>query len=100
VTLVSTPPPSYSFPSGQTAVAFAVATLFFLLKSRPRERWLAGGFALLVAWDRMYTGHHYPSDVLGGAAVGTAVSYVTARVLQNRRPFPGTPPKPDDIKLP
>ena len=32
-----------------------------------------GGLAALVAYSRVYTGVHYPADVLIGSVIGTAV---------------------------
>lgn len=62
-----------SFPSGHSTLAFAFATNTMLYGQKwyytvPAYAWAAG-----VAWSRMHKGVHYPSDVLGGALVGTAV---------------------------
>lgn len=64
-------PLSSSFPSGHTASAFAFATV---VTSAHRELVVpVGALAALVAYSRVYTGVHYPADVLIGSAVGTAV---------------------------
>lgn len=64
-------PLSSSFPSGHTASAFAFATV---LTTTHRELVIpVGGLASLVAYSRVYTGVHYPADVLIGSAIGTAV---------------------------
>jgi membrane-associated phospholipid phosphatase len=39
---------------------------------------------MLFALSRPYLGVHYPSDVLGGAMLGTAVAGATARKEQSR----------------
>jgi undecaprenyl-diphosphatase len=67
-----------SFPSGHTAGSFAAA----LAMSRcfPRHRPLMLGVAGAVGFSRIYLGHHYPSDVLGGVAIGTAVALVGGRI--------------------
>ena len=80
-------PSSPSFPSGHAASAFAFASS--MGESVP-ALWvplhLAAG---LVAYARVHTGVHYPSDVAAGALVG-ALSGWTARRLA-RRLAPATP---------
>ncbi|MEZ4866234.1 MAG: VanZ family protein [Caldilineaceae bacterium] len=66
-------PPFPSFVSGHCVLAFATAVVLAL---GLRRRWLtvsAFVWALLVAYSRLYLGHHYPSDLLGGAVVGLAI---------------------------
>jgi undecaprenyl-diphosphatase len=62
------------FPSDHATAAFAIATALAL---RDR-RW--GGVVLVLATvlaiGRVALGVHYPTDVLGGAALGTAVSWL------------------------
>ncbi|HEX2950992.1 MAG TPA: phosphatase PAP2 family protein [Armatimonadota bacterium] len=57
-----------SFPSGHTAVAFAVATV--LAHRYPKHRWLCYGLASAVGIARVWRSAHFPSDVLVGAGVG------------------------------
>lgn len=62
----------YSFPSGHTlhAVSFTIlATAYF-----PALGWLLVPFATLVAASRVVLGLHYPTDVLAGAVLGTALA--------------------------
>ena len=69
-------PDAFSFPSGHTAVAFAVAVAF-------GGTALAGlllVLALAIAVSRVYLGAHYPLDVAAGMVVGAAAGAV-ARLL-------------------
>ncbi|MGC8784240.1 MAG: phosphatase PAP2 family protein [Armatimonadota bacterium] len=62
---------SASFPSSHAVNTFAAATLFTLFYRR-WVPWVAFGLAAVVSYSRVYLGLHYPSDVLGGAVIGTA----------------------------
>jgi undecaprenyl-diphosphatase len=79
-------PHDSSFPSNGTAAAFMIATAVFLGNRR------AGTVALVIAFlygfSRVYVGIHYPFDVLGGAAIGAAVSYGVWRLLPRLEPLP------------
>ena len=60
-----------SFPSSHAVNNFGVATMFSWYYPKIRV-WLYT-FASLVAISRVFVGVHYPSDVLGGAIIGTCV---------------------------
>ncbi|HVO75358.1 MAG TPA: phosphatase PAP2 family protein [Ignavibacteriaceae bacterium] len=59
---------NYSFPSNHAVNNFAAACFFY--RFFPNLKWLLFGTASLVAISRIYLGLHYPSDILGGAAIG------------------------------
>lgn len=68
------PTPGFpSYPSGHTTAAFGVAIVIGLAY----RRWYWWGVALagatLIALSRVYLGHHYPSDIVGGAVLGATV---------------------------
>jgi undecaprenyl-diphosphatase len=63
-------PTSNSFPSGHTLAAFATAVV--LPDSTP-ETAAYVGFAGAVAASRVHLRAHHPSDVVGGAAIGTVL---------------------------
>ncbi len=68
----STPLDAFSFPSGHL-MTFAATTTPVVM--RWPELWLAAlGLWLVLAWSRVATGHHYPSDLLGGTLLGVAVA--------------------------
>jgi membrane-associated phospholipid phosphatase len=49
-------------------------------------RWAAPAllYAAIVAWSRCVLGVHYPSDVLTGALLGTAIGVAVARYAMTR----------------
>ncbi|MEI6144714.1 MAG: phosphatase PAP2 family protein, partial [Candidatus Berkelbacteria bacterium] len=60
---------TYSFPSAQTYLAFAVA-IAILLSGHKKLGVSMLIIAILIGAARVATGLHYPSDVLGGALIG------------------------------
>jgi len=72
-------PHSASMPSGHAAGAFAAAVAVGLV--HPRLRWPLLGLAALIALSRIWLGVHYFTDVLAGAALGSAVAYVAWRIV-------------------
>ncbi len=70
---VSVPPkPGKSFPSGHTANMFCFATVLAAFYGR-RGAWLFA-VAALVAFSRVATGSHWPSDVIFTAALSVALT--------------------------
>lgn len=58
----------HGYWSGHTAAATAGAVVLLVLF--PRVGWIAVLFAGAVGWSRMYGNHHFPADVVHGAAWG------------------------------
>lgn len=69
-----------SFPSGHAANNMAVAIVLLCLY--PRRGWLYLPVALLIGYSRIYTGSHWPTDVLGGWALGALGGWLAVRALE------------------
>ena len=80
-------PLDFSFPSGHTAASFAAMTALFMAKMK--KAWIAALIlAILIAFSRLYFYVHYPTDVLGGMAVGIlsgALGYFLVKTIDKRR---------------
>lgn len=75
VNLLIEKPVDYSFPSGHTAASFASVTALYL--AGEKKLWMpALVIAILIAFTRMYLYVHYPTDILGGVAVGIISGYI------------------------
>ena len=73
----------YSFPSGHTGSAFAVAVVVFLMG--PRKIGVPVlVFAFVIAFSRLYVGVHFPTDVLGGALIGAVIAYLVCAVYRRK----------------
>jgi 4-amino-4-deoxy-L-arabinose transferase-like glycosyltransferase/membrane-associated phospholipid phosphatase len=59
---------SFSMPSGHAANITAAAIIFATFYRR--SRWVMFPVAFMVCFARVYSGVHFPSDVLAGASVG------------------------------
>jgi membrane-associated phospholipid phosphatase len=76
-------PKSRSFPSGHAASGFAFAS--GVASEAPVPGGLLLALAMLVAYSRVHTGVHYPSDVVAGAVIGVALSPIAAAVTETCR---------------
>ena len=81
VSLLIERPGDFSFPSGHTAASFAAA--FALVFSRSRHWLWAMALAAVIAFSRLYLYVHFPTDILGGVAVGLLAGFLGA-VLSRR----------------
>ncbi len=70
-----------SYPSGHTSCAFAI-TMLIGLHVRSRRVWIGAiTCATLVALSRLYLGQHFPSDLAGGALLGSGLGIAAYGLL-------------------
>ncbi len=92
----------YGFVSSHAANTFAI----FVFTSRIfKNRWysfLLFVWAIVVSYSRIYSGVHYPLDVIGGAIIGWGAGYVFFKVLLfiENRFFVARQPKIEMTSLP
>jgi undecaprenyl-diphosphatase len=68
------PPDQFSFPSGHTMTAFAVAIPLLLFYPTLTIGLLFCAFSIAIS--RVLLGMHFLSDVVAGAAIGTALGFL------------------------
>ena len=75
-----------SFPSSHTYICFAVAVSIILYGHKKLGTFLLL-IAILVALSRIGAGLHYPSDVIGGALLGTAAGIVSYLIVHKSEKY-------------
>jgi|SRR5579871_1105790 len=74
------PPDQFSFPSGHTMTAFAVAISLSLFYPFLTAVLLFCAFS--IALSRILLGMHFLSDVIAGAVLGTGLAYISSLIFQ------------------
>jgi len=67
-----------AFPSGHAAFFFAVATIIYLYNKKIGALFYLGSILIILA--RVFSGVHWPSDILAGAVVGILSGYAIYKV--------------------
>ena len=73
------PPDQFSFPSGHTITAFAVAVTMSRFYHDLTAMLLF--FAVSIAVSRILLGMHFLSDVLAGVAIGTGLAFIATSIV-------------------
>jgi undecaprenyl-diphosphatase len=77
----------FSFPSSHAVNSFAAAT--YLSHFYRKWSWAFYSYAIVIGFSRISVGVHYPSDVAGGAVIGSAVALIVTycwRAVEERYP--------------
>jgi diacylglycerol kinase family enzyme len=82
-------PTSSSFPSGHSASALAFGTAVAMEHRKAGAAVLP--LAAAVAYSRVHTGVHWPTDVAAGAAIGVGAAYATRHWWPHHRDLPTGP---------
>lgn len=73
-----TKPLDNSFPSGHTAIAFAIAITIWLHNKKIGAVFLV--VAIIIGLARVWANVHWPIDIAGGAILGTVVAVAIERL--------------------
>lgn len=74
----------FAFPSGHATIAFGVS--YIIATAYPGLWWawfVAYLASIVISVSRIFVEEHYPSDVIGGAILGTLVSAILLPVFSN-----------------
>jgi undecaprenyl-diphosphatase len=87
-------PPTSAFPSGHVAASLVLGVAVALLVRRAAHGWwrvpvvvLAAALPVVVALQRLYTGLHHPTDVLGSLLLALVWIWVVHAAVYGTGPF-------------
>lgn len=73
---------SASFPSNHAAAAFAVASSIWLWRRKEGRMWFV--LAAIIGFSRIWSGIHYPLDIIGGAVSGSVIGIVINKTMRQQ----------------
>lgn len=74
-----------SFPSGHTATAFAIATVFILFHQGIYSQLFVLLTAILVGYSRIYLAQHFLLDVMIGAVIGSVTGLIAFILVKHSK---------------
>ncbi|HEX7483924.1 MAG TPA: phosphatase PAP2 family protein [Candidatus Saccharimonadales bacterium] len=77
-----------SFPSDHATAAFAIALAILALTRLKKTGWILLAIAAMIGFARIYTGVHYPLDVIGGlitAIAGVSITLGITKLLPTKQ---------------
>ncbi len=80
----------WSFPSGHTTIAFATSASLSARLKNPFATVGLFGLALLTTGHRLYDDHHWLSDTVLGAAIGTSIGLAVGKLINDEERHGGT----------
>lgn len=85
----------YGFVSSHAANSFSIVVFSAYIFKNKGYSFLLLIWALLISYSRIYSGVHFPLDVLGGALLGAAIGYSMFKILMfiENHFFIARPPK-------
>jgi undecaprenyl-diphosphatase len=72
-------PANASFPSDHATGAFVIAVAIWLFHKKIGRVWIF--LAACIAFSRIWTGVHYPTDIIAGALIGTISAWAVHRLF-------------------
>jgi len=86
---------NYGFVSSHAANSFAIFIFTSRIFKNRRYSWLLFLWALLLCYSRIYSGVHYPLDILGGALLGWLLGVMFYKMMMfiENHFFIARPPK-------
>lgn len=83
-----------SFPSSHATNHFGAALFFFFTLKPYLKKWsyLFFFWAATVSYAQVYVGLHYPTDVIGGALIGSMIGYIMAFIFNKKIKLPELKP--------
>ncbi len=67
---------SPGFPSGAAQTSILLGSLLIYAWKTKIAKWIAIPYILLMSFSRLYLGVHYPTDILGGWAIGLLIFFL------------------------